>query len=212
MIVAKNEELYAAISKGDRTAVAGIVQGAIDERANVAELLDDTMIPAMRDIGEKFSRNEIYVPEMLIAARAMQTGLDLIEPLLVDSGHEPRGRVCIGTVKGDLHDIGKNLVAMMLKGAGYEVDDLGVNCSVEAYQEAIERGSEVVCLSALLTTTMPYMRTVVEHLRGQGRGDVKIVIGGAPVTQDYADEIGADAYGTDANDAVRAVERCLATT
>ena len=208
--MARNAELYEAISRGDRNAVTEIVQGAIDGGADVAALLDETMIPAMRDIGEKFSRNEIYVPEMLIAARAMQTGLDLIEPLLAGAGHEPRGRVCIGTVQGDLHDIGKNLVAMMLKGAGYEVDDLGVNCSAEAYVEAVARGSRVVCLSALLTTTMPYMKTVVEHIRS-AEGDVKIVIGGAPVTRDYADEIGADGFGLDANDAVRAVERCLAT-
>ena len=138
----------------------------------------------------------------------MQAGLDLIEPLLADTGHKPRARVAIGTVKGDLHDIGKNLVAMMLKGAGFEVDDVGVDCSVEKYEEAVERGSNILCLSALLTTTMPYMKTVADHFKG--RDDVKIIIGGAPVTEEYANEIGAAGYGTDANDAVNAVEKVLA--
>ncbi len=208
--MAKNEELFNAICKGNRKLVAEIVQKTIDENGDVVELLNETMIPSMRDVGDKFSRNEIYVPEMLIAARAMQAGLDLVEPLLAESGHEPRGRVCVGTVKGDLHDIGKNLVAMMLKGAGFEVDDLGVDCSIEKFEEGIARGFNIVCLSALLTTTMPYMKEVADHFKG--RDDVKIVIGGAPVTQEYANEIGAHGYGSDANDAVTAVESVLAAT
>jgi len=208
--MARNEELFAAITKGNRKAVEEIVGAAVGQGANVVELLNDSMIPAMREIGDKFSRNEVYVPEMLIAARAMQSGLKLIEPLLAQSGHQPRGRVCIGTVKGDLHDIGKNLVAMMLKGAGFEVDDLGVDCSIEKYDLAVQRGSKIVCLSALLTTTMPYMKSVAQHFAQQK--DVKVVVGGAPVTADYAREIGADAYGSDANDAVRAVEECLAAS
>lgn len=206
--MSKHEALFEAISKGNRKLVAELVKQAVDEKHSVVGLLNDTMIPAMRAIGERFSRNEIYVPEMLIAARAMQAGLTIIEPLLAQSGHKARARVCIGTVKGDLHDIGKNLVAMMLKGAGFEVDDLGVDCPVEKYEQAVQRGAQVLCLSALLTTTMPYMKTVVDHFKG--RNEVKIIIGGAPVTQQYADEIGAHGYGTDANNAVAVVEKCLA--
>lgn len=206
--MAKNETLYDAICKGNRKLVAETVQQEVDAGVEVVRLLNESMIPAMREVGERFSRNEVYVPEMLIAARAMQAGLNIIEPLLATAGHKARARVCVGTVKGDLHDIGKNLVAMMLKGAGFEVDDLGVDCSVEKYEQAVANGASVVCLSALLTTTMPYMKDVVNHFKG--RTDVKIVIGGAPITQEYAREIGADAYGSDANDAVRAVESVLA--
>lgn len=207
--MARNEELFSAISKGDRKRVSDVVRKAIEDKVNVADLLNESMIPAMREMGEKFSRCEIYVPDMLVAARAMQTGLDLIEPLLSDTQYKPRARVCVGTVDGDLHDIGKNLVAIMLKGAGFEVDDLGVSCPVEKYEEAVARGSTIVCLSALLTTTMPYMKTVVDHFKG--RDDVRIIIGGAPITQRYADQIGAHGYGADANEAVTAIERILAS-
>lgn len=203
----RNEKLFEAICRGNRKAVAEAVQEEVDKGTNVAELLNSSMIPAMRDVGEKFSRNEVYVPEMLIAARAMQAGLNIIEPLLASAGHKARAKIAIGTVKGDLHDIGKNLVAMMLKGAGFEVLDLGVDCAVEKYAEAVEKGANIVCLSALLTTTMPYMKDVVDHFKG--RDDVKVIIGGAPITREYAKEIGAHGYGTDANDAVHAVERCL---
>ena len=205
--MARNQQLFEGIQSGNRKVVVDLVQQEIDGNGNVVELLNETMIPAMRDIGEKFSRNEVYVPEMLIAARAMQSGLDIIEPLLAQAGHKARARIAIGTVQGDLHDIGKNLVAMMLKGAGFEVEDMGVDCTVEQFDEAVSRGADVVCLSALLTTTMPYMQTVVSHFGG--RDDVRIVIGGAPVTAEYAREIGAHGYGSDANDAVRAVEECL---
>ncbi len=142
---------------------------------------------------------------MLIAARAMQAGLAIVEPLLADANHEPKGKVAVGTVKGDLHDIGKNLVVIMLKGAGYEVDDLGVNCDVEKFKTAVANGAEAVLLSALLTTTMPYMKEVVDGIASAA----KIVIGGAPVTDDYAKEIGADGYGTDANEAVKVLEQIL---
>lgn len=205
--MAKNEDLFNAICKGKRQDVADIVQKEIDAGTNIEEMLNDSMIPAMRDIGERFSRNEVYVPEMLIAARAMQAGLDLVEPLLEKAGHEARGKVAVGTVKGDLHDIGKNLVVMMLKGAGYQVVDLGVDCGVEKFQQAAADGAQVLCLSALLTTTMPYMKTVTEAFQGQDA--VKVVIGGAPVTQEYSDEIGADGFGADANDAVKVVDACL---
>lgn len=207
--MAKNEELFNAIIKGKRKDVAALVQDAVDNGADVEEILMESMIPAMREIGDRFTRNEVYVPEMLIAARAMQAGLDIVEPLLADTGHKPLGKVAIGTVKGDLHDIGKNLVAMMVKGAGYEVVDLGVDCDVAKYDEAVENGAQVIMLSALLTTTMPYMKEVVDHFKSKG-SDVKILIGGAPVTQEYADEIGADGYSSDANEAVGSVEKALA--
>jgi len=202
--MARNEVLYAAVGKGNRKAVEAEVQKALAENVNVVGLLMDSMIPAMRDLGERFSRNEVYVPEMLIAARAMAAGLKLIEPQLAKSGHQPLGKVCVGTVKGDLHDIGKNLVAMMLKGAGYEVDDLGVDCDVAKFAAAADRGAQVVLCSALLTTTMPYMKDVVSAFKD--RPQVKVVIGGAPVTQQYADEIGAAGYGQDANSAVKVVD------
>jgi 5-methyltetrahydrofolate--homocysteine methyltransferase len=207
--MAKNEELFNAIMKGKRKDVGTLVQAEIDAGTNVGSILMESMIPAMREIGARFSRNEVYVPEMLIAARAMQAGLDIIDPLLTQSGHKSLGKVAIGTVKGDLHDIGKNLVAMMVKGAGYEVMDLGVDCDVAKYDEAVDNGAQVIMLSALLTTTMPYMKEVVSHFKEKG-SDVKILIGGAPITQEYADEIGADGYSSDANQAVKSVEDVLA--
>jgi len=205
--VTDTQALFDAIGRGDRKAVIAIVQAAVEAGDDVVALLNGTMIPAMREVGERFSRNEIYVPEMLIAARAMHGGIALIEPLLAGSGHQPIAKVCIGAVKGDLHDIGKNLVVMMLKGAGFEVQDLGVNVDVDGFEAAVARGAQVVCLSALLTTTKDEMRTVIKHFRG--RDNVKVVVGGAVVTQAYADEIGAHGYGRDASDAVRAVRHSL---
>lgn len=204
--MARNDALFEAVMKGKRKDVAVLVQQMVDAKINVAEILMESMIPAMAEIGDRFSRNEAYVPEMLIAARAMQAGLDILTPLLAAAGHKAIAKVAIGTVKGDLHDIGKNLVAMMLKGAGFEVIDLGVDCDVEKYREAVENGAQAVLLSALLTTTMPYMKQVVEGLKDTG---AKILIGGAPVTQAYADEIGAHGYSDDANTAVKATKRVL---
>ncbi|MEA2067853.1 MAG: corrinoid protein [Verrucomicrobiota bacterium] len=204
--MARNEELFEAVLKGKRKDVAELVQKDIDANTNVEGILMESMVPAMAEIGDRFSRNEAYVPEMLIAARAMQAGLDLLDPLLQEAGHEPIGKVAIGTVKGDLHDIGKNLVAMMLKGAGFDVMDLGVDCDVEKYKEAVDGGAQVILLSALLTTTMPYMKEVIEGLSGSG---AKILIGGAPVTQEYANEIGADGYSDDANTAVKSAKVAL---
>lgn len=208
--MARNEELFNAICKGDRNTVSSIIGQALESGEDVVGLLNDSMIPAMREMGEQFSRNEVYVPDMLIAARAMQTGLDMIEPVLARVGHESVGKVCIGTVKGDLHDIGKNLVAMMLKGAGYDVVDLGVDCDVNKFEGAVSDGAKAVLCSALLTTTMPYMKTLVEHFRD--RGDVRVIIGGAPVTQEYADEIGASGYGADANEAVKVIDAYFAAS
>ena len=205
--MARNEALYEAVLKGKRKDVATLVQQLVDDGANLEEVLMESMVPAMAEIGERFSRNEAYVPEMLIAARAMQAGLDILDPLLQQAGHEPIGKVAIGTVKGDLHDIGKNLVAMMLKGAGFEVLDLGVDCDVDKYREAIEEeGVQLVLLSALLTTTMPYMKEIVTALADSS---AKVMVGGAPVTQEYADEIGADGYSDDANLAVKVAKDIL---
>lgn len=203
----RNNELFDAICTGKATLVGQIVQRAVERGEDSVEILLGSMIPAMREIGDRFARNEVYVPEMLISARAMDAGLRIIEPSLTQQGHKPLGRVCIGTVKGDLHDIGKNLVAMMLRGAGFEVDDLGVNCDVQRFAKSVEAGSHAVCCSALLTTTMPYMRTVVDHFKTNP--GVTVVIGGAPVTRNYAEEIGAHGFATNASEAVKEVARCL---
>lgn len=197
------EALKNSVIRGKRNEVTAIVKAAIDNHEDIIPLLDSGMIPAMREIGDRFSRNEAYVPELLIAARAMQAGLTLIEPLLASSNHKSLGKVAIGTVKGDLHDIGKNLVAIMLKGAGYEVIDLGVNCDVAKFDEAVAQGAQVIACSSLLTTTMPYMKEVVAHFKGTG---VKVIVGGAPVSKAYAEDIGADGYSSDANEAVRLVD------
>ncbi|WP_294505073.1 B12-binding domain-containing protein [uncultured Victivallis sp.] len=202
------EALRTAVIKGKRNDVTAIVQEAINGGEDINALLDQGMIPAMREIGDKFSRNEAYVPELLIAARAMQAGLALIEPMIAASGRKSLGKIAIGTVKGDLHDIGKNLVAIMLKGAGYDVIDLGVNCDIAKYEEGVKQGATIVGCSSLLTTTMPYMKEVVAYFKGKG---VKVIIGGAPVTQAYADEIGADGYSEDANGAVILVDSLLKT-
>jgi len=202
-----NDDLYDAIVFGERERVVNLVQQAVDNGDDVGELLNETMIPALREVGDQFSRGEVFVPEMLVSARAMQAGVDIIEPLLVKSGHEPVARVCIGSVKGDLHDIGKNLVVMMLKGSGFDVDDLGVDCRIETFEAAVNNGAKVLCLSALLSTTRDEMRPVVEHFKD--RDDVKIVVGGAVITQEFADAIGADGFGFDASDAVRAVRESL---
>lgn len=202
-----NDILYDAIVFGEREVVIEQVQKAVDNNEDVVELLNVTMIPALREVGNQFSSGEIFVPEMLVSARAMQGGIDIIEPLLALSGHEPVAKVAIGSVKGDLHDIGKNLVVMMLKGSGFEVDDLGVDCRLEHFQAAAERGAKVICLSALLSTTREEMRPVTQYFKNNT--DVKIVVGGAVITQEFADNIGADAYGVDASDAVRAVRESL---
>ena len=201
------EALKTAVIKGKRNDVVEIVNAAVAEKTDVNLLLDKGMIPAMREIGDRFSRNEAYVPELLIAARAMQSGLAILEPLITASGRKSKGKVAIGTVKGDLHDIGKNLVGIMIKGAGYDVIDLGVNCDLAKFEEGVEKGATIIACSSLLTTTMTYMKEVVAHFKGKG---VKLIIGGAPITQSYCNEIGADGYSEDANGAVKLVEKLLA--
>ncbi len=196
------------VQKGKTKEAEQIVQQALKEKMPVKSILDG-LISGMNVVGEKFKNNEIYVPEVLIAVRAMNKALAILEPELVKAGVEPKGRLAIGTVKGDLHDIGKNLVAMMFKGAGFEVVDLGIDVGPEKFVDACKaKGCELVGLSALLTTTMPNMKTIIERLRAEGI-KAKVIIGGAPVTQAYANEIGADGYAPDAASAVDVGKKLL---
>ena len=176
-----------------------LTQKALDEGVPPGEVLNGGLIKGMNVVGERFKNNEFYVPEVLIAARAMHAAMDILKPKLAESGVKPVGTVLLGTVKGDLHDIGKNLVAMMLEGAGFEVVDLGIDVPPEKFVDAVKEGGDVVAMSALLTTTMTAMKTTLEALEEAGvRDKIKALIGGAPVTQNYADEIGADGYARDA--------------
>jgi 5-methyltetrahydrofolate--homocysteine methyltransferase len=191
-----------AVIEGKRDVVTQKVKQAIDENVHVGEILNKGLIAGMSVIGDRFRKNEVYVPEVLIAARAMKAGLAIIEPLLAKGGVKPLATVVIGTVKGDLHDIGKNLVAMMLQGGGFKVVDLGTDVSPEKFvASAQESGAAIIGMSALLTTTMPQMASVVKAVKESGL-KVKTMIGGAPVTQSFADEIGADGYSPDAASAV----------
>jgi 5-methyltetrahydrofolate--homocysteine methyltransferase len=203
--------IYNAILDGDVTGVSNGVQDALAADLSPADLLGEGMIAAMREVGRRFEEGDYYVPEMLVAARAMQAALSLLKPCLAASDVKSAGRVAIGTVKGDLHDIGKNLVTLMLEGAGFEVRDLGVDVPPEKFVEAITGGDvDIIALSALLTTTMPHMKTTIETIRQAGlRDKVKIMVGGAPVTQDYANEIGADGFSSDASSAPRLARSLL---
>jgi len=205
-------KLTEAIMTGDAKAAVAITQQALAGNTDPQELVATYMIPAMDEMGRRFETGDCFVPELLIAARAMKASLALIRPLLAARGAQPVGRVLIGTVKGDLHDIGKNLVASMLEGAGFEVVDLGVDVGPERILEELQKKrATLVALSALLTTTMPYMKTVIEALKKAGvREQVKVIVGGAPVTQRYADEIGADGYSDNANGAVSLARRLVA--
>jgi 5-methyltetrahydrofolate--homocysteine methyltransferase len=187
-----------ALIKGDRNTVVEQTKAALDEGAAPEEVLSNGLIAGMNVVGKRFKANEVYVPEVLIAARAMHGGMEVLEPALASAGVKPSGTVVLGTVKGDLHDIGKNLVGMMLTGAGLKVIDIGTDAPAEKFVEACKENSANVCaMSALLTTTMPQMKEVVEALKAAGV-EVKTIIGGAPVTQNFADEIGADGYAPDA--------------
>ena len=188
------------VINGKAPEVENLVKEALDENMPVGDILNKGLIAGMNVVGTKFKNNEFYVPEVLIAARAMKAGMALISPLLAESGIEPVGKVAIGTIQGDLHDIGKNLVLMMFEGTGFKVIDLGIDVSPEKFVEAIkEQNPQIVAMSALLTTTMPSMKTTIDAIKEAGlRDSVKIMIGGAPVTQHYADEIGADGYARDA--------------
>jgi len=191
--------------------VAADVQVALDAGADPAELLNKGMIAAMAEVGRLFEIGEYYVPEMLIAARAMQAGLAILKPHLLEADVKSAGKVAIGTVKGDLHDIGKNLVSMMLEGAGFEIKDLGTDVTPEKFVDAVKTGGvDIIALSALLTTTMPNMKATIEALKTAGiREKVKVMIGGAPVTDSYAQQIGADGYAPDASRAVALAKSLL---
>jgi 5-methyltetrahydrofolate--homocysteine methyltransferase len=206
------QKLHDAILNGDAKTAVAVTQQAIAENVDPQELVSNHMIPAMQEVGRRFECNEYFVPELLIAARAMKGSLELLRPLLAQQGAEPLGRVVIGTVKGDLHDIGKNLVASMLEGGGFEVFDLGVDVGPEKILNIIqEKKANIVCLSALLTTTMPSMKTTIEAIKQAGvREKVKVLVGGAPVTQQFADEIGADGYSDNANGAVTLAKKLVA--
>jgi corrinoid protein of di/trimethylamine methyltransferase len=198
------QKLHDAILDGDAKTAAAVTREALDAGTDPLELVTNYMVPAMDEVGRRFECEEYFVPELLISARAMKAALELIRPLLAARGDKPVGRVAIGTVKGDLHDIGKNLVASMLEGGGFEVIDLGADVPPERFVEAVEtKGAGIVALSALLTVTMPAMKTTIEALRAAGvRDKVKVLVGGAPVTAQYATEIGADGYGENAISAV----------
>lgn len=206
------QPLHDAILKGDAKTAKAVTEQALAAGIEPLKLVQDFMVPAMGEVGRRFECEEYFVPELLLSARAMKNSLELIRPRLVASGVQPTGRVVVGTVKGDLHDIGKNLVAAMLEGGGYEVIDLGVNVTPEQFVSAVkEKGAQIVALSALLTTTMPAMKTTVEALKQAGvRDQVKVLIGGAPISQRFADEIGADGYAESAAGAVGLAKRVAA--
>jgi 5-methyltetrahydrofolate--homocysteine methyltransferase len=206
------KKLYDAILTGNAKVSKEVTQQALAAGADPQVLVQQHMIPAMDEVGRRYEANEYFVPELLISARAMKASLELIRPLLAARGAEPAGRVVIGTVKGDLHDIGKNLVAAMLEGAGFEVIDLGVDVPPEKFIAALnERKANLVAMSALLTTTMNSMKTTIEAFKAAGiRGNIKVMIGGAPVTEKYAEEIGADGYSTNANGAVALARKLVA--
>lgn len=206
-------EISENLQKGKAKIVKELVQQAIDAGIPAQEILEQGLLSGMNVIGEKFKKNEVFVPEVLVTARAMNQGAALLKPFLSESGVESVGKVCIGTVKGDLHDIGKNLVKMMMEGKGLEVIDLGTDVAPETYvKTAIEQNCQIICCSALLTTTMPVMGEVVKEAEKAGiRDKVKIRVGGAPVTESFCEQIGADKYTTDAASAAdAAVEFCRA--
>jgi 5-methyltetrahydrofolate--homocysteine methyltransferase len=199
-----------AIIKGDANTAIQITKDAIAEGTPAEKILNEGMIAGMNIIGVRFKNNEVYIPEVLIAARAMKMAMQVLEPELVKAGVQPVGKFVIGTVKGDLHDIGKNLVAMMMKGAGFDVIDLGVDVPESKFIEKIKAsGAHLIGMSTLLTTTMPSMEKTIKAVKDAGLG-VKVMIGGAPVTQSYADKIGADGYAADAATAVDVAKRLIA--
>ncbi|HEY5573969.1 MAG TPA: corrinoid protein [Anaerolineales bacterium] len=207
----KLRAIQKAVIEGDMAAAREGVQLALDAGVEATVILQQGLIPAMGEVGRLFEAGEYYVPEMLVAARAMQSGLALLKPILVRSSAKPAGKVVIGTVKGDLHDIGKNLVAMMLEGAGFQINDLGSNVGPERFIEALKEDQvDILGLSALLTTTMTMMRSTITAIEEAGLRDrVKIIVGGAPVTRAYAEEIGADGYAPDASRAVSLAKQLL---
>ena len=205
------EIIYDAILNGDAKKTAAEVAAALEAKVPAADILHKACIPAMGEVGRLFEAGERFVPEMLISARAMQAGMNLLQPYLAEANVKSAGKVLVGTVSGDLHDIGKNLVGMMLKGAGFEVVDLGSDVSPQKFVEAVKAHQpQAIGMSALLTTTMPAMKRTIEALKEAGlREQVKVLIGGAPITQDFADEIGADGYAPDASSAARKAKELM---
>lgn len=204
-------EISEFLQKGRSKNVKELVQKALDEGIGPKEILNEGLLAGMSVIGKKFRNNEIYVPDVLVAARAMNAGVTILEPKLAEAGNEPVGRAVIGTVKGDMHDIGKNLVIVMLKGAGFEVTDLGVDVDTDVFiDRAEEVGAKIICMSALLTTTMPSMQEVIDRLKERGLRDKYIVmVGGAPVNDEYAKQIGADYYTQDAASAADVAKKAV---
>ena len=204
------EMLFAAVVNGDDNAVVDGVRDALADGVPAAEILNGTLIPAMNEVGRLFEIKEYYIPEMMLAASAMAAGVAVLKPLLAGAGARSAGKLAFGTVKGDLHDMGKNLVIMMLEGAGFEVLDLGVDVPPERFVQAAQAGCRLICLSAMLTTTMRNMQLTIEALQAAGvRDQVKVMIGGAPLSEGYAQLIGADGFARDAGAAVREAKRLL---
>ena len=205
------KKLYDSVVSGDAKTTQALTQQALAEGVDPLKLVNEYMVPAMDEVGRRFEANEYFVPELLISARAMKAALEIIRPLLTARGDQPLGRVAIGTVKGDLHDIGKNLVGSLLEGGGFEVIDLGVNVTPEKFIATVnEKQANIIAMSALLTTTMPSMKTTIDALKQAGvRDKVKVLIGGAPITQKYADEIGADGYSESAVGAVALAKKAV---
>jgi 5-methyltetrahydrofolate--homocysteine methyltransferase len=205
------QQLHDAILTGDARGAKAITEQALTAGAEPLKLVQEGMMPAMSEVGRRFERNEYFVPELLLAARAMKAALELLRPRLATNGNKPTGRVALGTVKGDLHDIGKNLVGAMLEGGGYEVIDLGANVAPEQFIAAVkERKADIVAMSALLSTTAPAMKTTIDAMKEAGvRDQVKVLVGGAPVTEQFAREIGADGFSDSAAGAVSAARKAM---
>jgi len=205
------EELYQAVVTGNKKAAEDLTRQALETSVDPQLLIDDAMIPAMDEVGRRFEEDEYFVPELLLSARAMKSALELVNPLLSETGASRKGRIVIGTVAGDLHDIGKNLVSSLLQGAGFEVIDLGTDVSPEEFVAAVEQNdANLVGISALLTTTMPSMKSTIEALEAAGiRDRVKVLVGGAPLSADYAQKIKADAHADNATAAVRAAKELV---
>ena len=205
------QQISESLQRGEHEQVAELTRQAIDADLSATQILNDGLMAGMDVVGKRFGAHEIFLPELLLAARAMNAGIDLLKPLFAGGEMPTQGKVVIGTVKGDLHDIGKNLVGIMLKGAGYEVVDVGSDVEADVFVDAVEKeGASVVGLSALLTTTMTGMREGVELVKTRGLQDkVKVIVGGAPLSKEFADEIGADAYGYDAGNAVEIVKEMM---
>jgi 5-methyltetrahydrofolate--homocysteine methyltransferase len=205
------DTIYQHVIDGEAEEVESQVKKALDEGHSASDILNKALIAAMDEVGRRYEQGDFFVPEMLIAARAMQAGLHILKPHLVQGGVKAAGKIAIGTVKGDLHDIGKNLVAMMLEGAGFEVHDLGTDVDPQKFVQMAKEGAQVIGLSALLTTTMNNMAVTIQALQQAGlREKVKVIIGGAPVTAEYAQKIGADGFAPDASTATRVVRELLA--